>query len=167
MTTVNDLTLANFSSLLEVAVALNLVFAVWDGLRNQALKQFQEKADELNLSLEANLGSDFKNGRCAKDFTDLREKYKSRLIRLSKIAKFFGVLVTLFLILLLSMIGYDQDIKITSLQADLIVFISTAISPIFLFFGYVVVLYFNKNLASECNRQIRTLEDLKNFSKAA
>lgn len=155
---------SNFTSLFEVAVGLNLVFAVWDGLRNQAVEKFKQLAEELDKTLELRLGNKYKNSRCATKFAEKQNCYVTTLEKLSKRAKFVGLIITAFLLVLLAYIGYFPDTSVSLLPITLLVLLATSVSPAFLIIGNYCVIDSKKKLEEFVQQQTTALDDVQEFA---
>lgn len=155
--------LSSFSSLFEVAVGLNLVFSIWDGLRNQAVERFKKVADELNGSLELSLGTDYKNSRCAAKFSEKQNEQVNSLERLSWWAKVTGLSITALLITLLIFMGYMPETKLSFWPITILVGLSTVISPSFLVFGNYKVRRSRIMLEEYQQQQSNTFLDMKDL----
>lgn len=154
--------LSDFSSLFEVAIALNLVFAVWDGLRNQATNKFKKVSSELNQAIQVMLGVEtYPNSRIAAKFAEKEKKLLRELELLSNIAKFFGVLITVFLLGLLTFLGFKPDTMVNSLTAGAIAFTITCVSPLFLVYGNYRVHKGKNSLHEFKQHQTNALDDIK------
>ncbi|PKG63650.1 MULTISPECIES: hypothetical protein [Pseudoalteromonas] len=156
--------LSDFASLFEVAVGLNLVFAVWDGLRNQAVERFREISNDVDKALELNLGKDYRTGRCASKYSSLQSSYLSTLEGISKYAKVLGLLVTALLLGVLAYIGYSPLEKVTFIPITILVVISTLVTPLFLVSGHLFVIRGKKKLLEFQQHQNNAFTDLQQFS---
>ncbi|HGE8241355.1 hypothetical protein ACTG2S_01930 [Aeromonas sp. 82P] len=156
--------LSNFSSLFEVAVGLNLVFSMWDSLRNQAVERLKKISDELEKNLELNLGVNYKDSRCAQKFAEKKNEQLQRLEKLSQIAKIVGLLITSAIMLLLSCLGYLPEIAFSFWQIALAIVLSTLTSPSFLLWGNIQAKRSRAILEEHQKQQETTFLDIQEFT---
>ncbi|MEZ8202001.1 hypothetical protein AB4622_22625 [Vibrio splendidus] len=127
--------LSAFASLFEVAIGINLVFSVWDTLRNQAVARFDVISKEMEQAISAVLGENYEGSRTATDFAVKQTRYINRLKGLSSFGKYSGLILTACLLALLAHLGFNPDFSLQDKYIYIILFFSVAFSPLFLLFG--------------------------------
>lgn len=153
--------LSDFASLFEVAVSLNLVFAIWDDIRNNALQRFRRVSDSLNSELELTLGESYKNSRCANKFQEQQAIYIHRLETISVVAKLSGFIVATLLLFLIVLIGYQPALSVKFWVISSFVVISLVPTSFLLVAGYCVVKFSKDSLEAYKEQQTNAFKDLK------
>ncbi|WP_429030814.1 hypothetical protein [Aeromonas veronii] len=153
--------ISNFSSLFEVAIGLNLVFSLWESLRNTASSKFTKISDDLAVELKALLGDEFEDSRCSMNFETKKDKYLLKLQRFSDIAKWIGLASTVILISVLIQTGLEPEYKITEKQLYLLLLISIGFTPLFITIGNIYVWYCKGKLIDFKEQQSIAFEDMK------
>lgn len=153
--------LSGFSSIFEVAIGINLVFSVWNQLRDYALNAFNEKVNARKVSLQARFGDVCLNTRT---YQKLESKINSRqlnLSRLSKAAKWLGLIIAVFLIILLICIGINQGLEVTGVMAIWLCVLSLLPSTLLLCLGHFYVFYSLSKVDGYIEQQEDALSDLE------
>ncbi|EJG0483147.1 hypothetical protein AB8I23_004858 [Vibrio alginolyticus] len=159
--------LADFSSLIEVAVGLNLVFSLWEELRHMAVSRFNRISDELSTELKAQLGEKFENSRCASGFEAKRKRYALRLNRFSTFAKWSGLFCTAVMVLNLVFIGFNPDYQVTYYPLCWLLFFAVVFTPLCLITGNLYVSYSASRLDDFRKSQSSAIEDVKQLFENA
>ena len=159
--------LADFSSLIEVAVGLNLVFSLWEELRHMAVSRFNRISNELSTQLKAQLGERFDNSRCASDFEMKQKRYSSRLNGFSTFAKWSGLFCTALMVLILVFIGFNPDYQVTYYPLCWLLFFAVVFTPICLIMGNFYVSYSASRLDNFRKSQSSAIEDVKQLFENA
>ncbi|QYK07845.1 hypothetical protein [Shewanella mangrovisoli] len=156
--------LAQFSSLIEVSVGINLVFSVWESIRNLAVIRLKDISDDIDKKLAAYLGPKYKNSRCSTDFQTKVDNHLGRLKTLSSVAKWTGLASTVIMVTILILIGFNPDFSVDLGSLLVIIFIAVFVSPLFMIVGNAYV-YFVKSSVERYGQQwITSLEDMKEFA---
>ncbi|MFM5637569.1 hypothetical protein ACET5Y_16150 [Aeromonas veronii] len=166
MSGVEHISLANFTSFIEVFIGINLVFSVWDTLRKNALYNFEKKSKNHRISLQAKLGSSFDSGRCATKFDDKILSHTNFLSRLSIISKWIGLSISTALSISLIYLGFFPDIEIETNHALFFVLISALPSILLIAFGNAYVIYASYNIELFCSQQSDAIDDVKSSYRA-
>lgn len=156
--------LSNFASLFEVAIGLNLVFAIWEGLRNQAIVRFKNVALELENDLRANLGERYKASRCATKFSEKQDGFIKELEIIAMTAKWCGFAISSILILTLIYIGFYPDLEVSFPLIVSLIIMAVFVSPVFMIVGNYHVRKSRIKLDEYKQQQSNAMADLQDFS---
>ncbi|HDY8132583.1 TPA: hypothetical protein RQL08_004411 [Vibrio vulnificus] len=159
--------LANFSSLIEVAVGLNLVFSLWEELRHMAVSRFNRISTSLSTQLKAQLGERFENSRCASDFEAKHKRYSARLNSFSTFAKWSGLFCTALMVLTLVFIGFNPEYQVTYYPLCWLLFFAVVFTPLCLIMGNFYVSYSASRLDDFRKSQSSAIEDVKQLFENA
>jgi len=151
---------SNFSSLFEVAIGLNLVFAVWEAIRNQALNKFRVIATDLENDLALNLGENYKESRCATKFLEKQDGFIDTLEALAVAGKWSGVTVSAILVGVLIYIGYYPETSWSPWVVHSLVSMSVLVSPAFVIIGNYHVSKSKSKLEEFKQNQTNAMEDI-------
>ncbi|EGR0593520.1 hypothetical protein V9K20_003657 [Vibrio cholerae] len=158
--------LSSFSSLIEVAVGLNLVFSLWEELRHMAITRFGKISDELSTQLKAQLGEKYDNSRCATEFDIKRNRYSTRLNCFSNFAKWSGLFCTALMVFVLAFIGFYPEYQVTFYPLCWLLFFAVAFTPFCLCLGNLYVTYSSSRLDDFRQSQSSAIEDVKQLFEA-
>lgn len=153
--------LSDFSSLFEVAIGLNLVFAIWEGLRNRAIVRFKLVALELENDLQANLGEKYKTSRCATKFSEKQDSLIKELENLAFIAKWCGYVIAATLVATLIVIGFLPKLEVHLSVISGLIFISVFVSPLLVALGSYNVNKSRTKLDEYKQQQSNAIADLQ------
>ena len=153
--------LSGFSSIFEVAIGINLVFSVWNQLRDYALNAFNEKVNARKISLQARFGDVFLNTRTYQKLELKISSRQSNLSKLSKTAKWLGLAIAIFLIILLMYVGINQNFEVTGIMAVWLCALSLLPSTILLCLGHFYVFYSLSKVDGYIEQQEDALSDLE------
>ncbi|WP_162270800.1 hypothetical protein [Photobacterium damselae] len=159
--------LSGFSSLFEVAVGINLVFSVWNTLRENALNSFNIKSVSYQITLQAKLGDKFENSRCSVKFENKTSKYKRNLEFLSTLAKWGGLSISIFLLILLVFLGFNQNIMVSKSVCLYLSALSILPSALFLIIGQLYVFYISWKIESFMEQQADAVADWESVYNSA
>ncbi|MEH8229706.1 hypothetical protein [Aeromonas veronii] len=161
MTLPTIIKLAQFSSFIEVFIGINLVFSIWETLRENASNKFKTKSEKHRVSLGAKLGKNFETGRCAAKFNQKIKEHSDRLQTLCSFSKWCGLVISCVLCLTLVVIGLNPEFEV-EINAALIFIAITGLPSIFLLMvGNIYVLHAENDIEKFCNQQNDAIEDLK------
>lgn len=153
--------LADFASLFEVAVGINLVFSVWDSLRNQAVAKFDVISQDLEKSMAATMGQSYSTSRVATEYSIKHTTYIKRMKLLSTIGKIIGLTATVGLVFLLIYLGFQPLTRIEAPTVLGIIFFSVGISPLFLAVGNIYARHCKNRLQYFQQQHTKVLLDLQ------
>ncbi|ENM5880730.1 hypothetical protein [Vibrio metoecus] len=153
--------LTQFASLFEVAVGINLVFSIWETLRNQAITRYDTISLEMEKAISAVLGEKYEDSRTATEFAEKKTKYLNRLKAISTIGKFSGLTLTVCLIGLLAYLGFTPNFSLQGYYVYIFLFFSVAFSPLFLLLGNLYTAYSQSRLKEFKDQHTKVFLDLK------
>lgn len=155
--------LANFASLVEVSVGINLVFSFWDTLRNSAIIRFNEISKNNSKKMAAALGVNYSTSRFASDFDELVNGCLDTLSVIAFVGKWVGLLATCIMVILLMQIGLNPNYEISFLALCFILFVAVVLSPLFIVVGNLYVIYAKKAVEKYGSQTMTSLVNMKEF----
>ncbi|MDP5138501.1 hypothetical protein ORJ04_21365 [Rheinheimera baltica] len=156
-----NLLLSNFSSLLEVAIAINIVSATWSAIRDKAINKFKSLSKEHKNTIHAALGERYAQSRCITTFESASANYESKLVTFARYSVICCYLIAIFLLALLALLGFKPDFTINLSQSILLVSLSILPAFILQLLGNCYVFYAGRKMSELTRNQNDAIQDLQ------
>lgn len=160
-TTTTVIMLSSFSSLIEVSVAINLVFSIWETLRLKAINRLNSKVEDFYEELSVILATPCSSeSRSSVSVEKKAQKYKKRLEKLANIAQATGLIISTILIICLIVLGF-KDISLTDTQAWMFSFFCVGPSALLIIVGNLYSSFCVQRLGEDVENKKDSLIDAK------